>query len=366
MPPDNAEATPPGFGDDDLRRTLNEHPGVGADEGLPDEVRFCGAVTRLIRKLLDTGNLAGDSAPAVFVMSGAAPPTVPAKSLKVAPMLDNGLTSVENHIWFVGPTATLGRGLAVGEWQDDEVFASASALSVGECPTILFETRTENPEARFYPQGLNAPEEYELLRLGGTDLSIDDVLEVVDHVYETSLVSPSAQSKTGKLWERPTKLWPSENAEDLVQMYLRTGLATAFPSCIIRAEQTQATGRLDLEVEEPDPSDRSTVTRHALLELKVLRAFGSGGSPYSATDIRTWVTGGVKQAEEYREDRGTRASALCCFDMRQTVSGEECFRHVRKLALEGNVTLRVWHLFASDKAYRDFRSAARRSKSRSN
>ena len=115
---------------------------------------------------------------------------------------------------------------------------------------------------------------------------MEDVLDVVDRVYETSLVTPSAQSKTGKLWKRAGTFWASERAEDLVQMYLRTGLATAFPSCIVRAEQTQATGRLDLEVEEPDASDRSVVTRHALLELKVLRAFGSGGSPYNATDIR--------------------------------------------------------------------------------
>ena len=151
MPPEDNALTPSGFGDEALRRTLTEYPGVGADEGLPDDVRFRGAVTRLIRKLIDTGNLAVDPTPAVFVLSGAAPTGLPATSLKVAPMLDNGLTSVESHIWFVGPTATLGRGLAVSEWQDDEVFASAAALSVGECPTILLETRTESPEARFYP-----------------------------------------------------------------------------------------------------------------------------------------------------------------------------------------------------------------------
>ena len=275
-------------------------------------------------------------------------------------MLSNGLTPLGSHIWFVGPAVNLGHGLAIPKWEDDEVFAAASRMSVGTSPTILFEPRTDSPEARFYPNGLDAPDDFHYLRLGGTIITMDDVLAVVDRVHITQLITPGAQSKAGKLWKSASKFWAAEDAEDTVQLYLRAGLAAAFPSCIIRGEQSQVSGRLDLEVEEPSDTDRSVVVRHAILELKVLRSFGSGGAPVSDKSVKTWISEGVDQAEEYRLERGSRASALCCFDMRSTVTGERCFAHVLQAAINANVTLRVWHLFSSAKAYRAFQTATRR------
>lgn len=360
MSPESGWPELPGFEDDELRRTLAANYGAGSDAGLPDDIRFLGGVVRLIRRRLAAATMHKTSAPAVFILSGGPPTSLPDDSLKRVPMLSNGLTALDSHIWFVGPAVNLGHGLEIPAWADDEVFASASSMSVGTRPTIIFEPRTASPEARFYPKGLDATDEYHYLRLGGTTVTMSDVLGVVEHVYRTQLVTPGAQSKVGKLWQNAGKFWVAENAEDIAQMYLRTGLAAAFPSCIIRGEQSQVSGRLDLEVEEPSDADRSVVIRHAILELKVLRGFGSGGAPYPAAKIKAWISEGVDQAEEYRVERGSRASALCCFDMRPKVTGERCFAHVRQNAQTANVTLRVWHIFASAKAYRAFQTTERR------
>ena len=136
-------------------------------------------------------------------------------------------------------------------------------------------------------------------------------------------------------------------------MYVRSGLTTAFPSCTIRAEQTQASGRLDLEVEERDWTDASTIVRHAILELKVLKSFTSGGVPIGDADVGTRIVEGIKQAASYRIERDARHSALCCFDMRKTFTAEECFTKVMSRAKRLRVKLCVWHLFSSAKAYRD-------------
>ncbi len=360
MPPEPGAPDLPGFDDEELRRTLIANYGAGSDAGLPDHVRFLGGVVKLIRRRLSDKAPGGAAAPAVFILTAGPPTSLPDASLRRVPMLSNGLTPVDSHIWFVGPAVNLGHGLAIPNWEDDEVFASASRMCVGTSPTIIFEPRTASPEGRFYPNGLDAPDDFHHLRLGGTVIQMDDVLAVVDRVYRTQLITPGAQSKAGKLWRSASKFWAAEDAEDTVQLYLRTGLAAAFPSCIVRGEQSQVSGRLDLEVEEPSDTDRSVVVRHAILELKVLRSFGSGGAAISNASIKTWISEGVDQAEEYRLERGSRASALCCFDMRSAVTGERCFAHVLQAATNANVTLRVWHLFSSAKAYRVFQAATRR------
>ena len=114
-----------------------------------------------------------------------------------------------------------------------------------------------------------------------------------------------------------------------------------------------AEGRLDLEIEQADPIDRSKVTRHAILELKVLRSFGETGTIIGDEYTRGWVDSGVKQAHAYRESKAAKWSALFCFDMRKDNSGEKCFDHVRDLAQSLNVFLKCWFLYAKSKYYRN-------------
>jgi hypothetical protein len=154
------------------------------------------------------------------------------------------------------------------------------------------------------------------------------------------------------MWEDSDKYWVIKDAEDRIQMYLVTGLTAAFPTTTVRMEQTQVTGRLDIEIEEPDPIDRSKFTRHAILELKVLRSFGSTGNAVSAAETEEWIKSGVEQAAAYRMERKALASALCCFDMRQTDTGEACFTTVSECAKELCVSLWRWFIYSKSKILR--------------
>jgi hypothetical protein len=177
-------------------------------------------------------------------------------------------------------------------------------------------------------------------------------------VHGKCLITPEAQMRVGKLWTDSSKWWASDKAEHMVQLHLRVGLTTAFPTCDVRYEQTAVSGRLDLKIEERDALDHSVVTRYAILELKVLRSFGSTGKEYAAESILEGVKSGVQQAATYRQDWGAKEAALCCFDMRKEYTREQCFNHVRDLAKELVVVLRVWFIFASSAQYRDFATGA--------
>lgn len=103
--------------------------------------------------------------------------------------------------------------------------------------------------------------------------------------------------------------------------------------------------------------NRTNITRHAVLELKVLRSFFFGGKPVTDTETKGWIAEGVVQAAEYRDDRSALAAALCCFDMRKGDSLETCFTHVTDEAKKRNVTLRRWHIHNSAKAFRKAKAA---------
>ncbi|MEY2452400.1 MAG: hypothetical protein QOD92_1974 [Acidimicrobiaceae bacterium] len=352
MSPENQSAGTDDWGDDELTRTIKGNLGVGVDADLPDEIRFRAGVTQLIRKRLAQDDLA---APAVFLLLPSPPEGVELNACEFVPMLDNGRTSVAGRLWFVNPVVAAGIGLPLGEWNDATVFGFVNdELKVGHVPAILFEPRTQPATARFYDAGLGTPNRYEEIRLSGAELSLAEIFAVIDKVHAEMLVTPEAQGKAAKLWKTQYKHWASSDAEDLIQVYVRAGLTGAFSSCRVRVEQTQATGRLDLEIEESDPLDQSKVTRHAVLELKVLRSFGSKGGKVSDKATKDWVLEGVRQAAAYRDERKTRLSALCCFDMRVVFTGAECFVPVAARAKKLSVALGVWHLFASSKEFRRF------------
>jgi hypothetical protein len=221
-------------------------------------------------------------------------------------------------------------------------------------PAIVFDPRTTVPTVRLYPNGLADAETYDAVGIAGSDVSFQLIYDAIDKVYHHCLVTPEAQARAGKLWVNGDKWWPSPQAEDVVQLYLRAGLTTAFPTCTVRHEQTDVSGRLDLEIEESDALDRSKVTRHAVLELKVLRSFRSTGTVVSVNETLEWVESGVKQAASYRDERGALAAALCCFDMRNLHNGEQCFDHVRDLAITLTVDLKHWFIFGTSEQYREY------------
>jgi hypothetical protein len=342
----------PGWHDEDLAATAQQNLGAGADAGLPAEVRFRAGVTRVVRRWMGRAKPNKHTTPAVFFLCPRPPAAVDVAELVFVPMLDNGLTDVDGHLWFVGPVAAQGRGLALTEWSDESIFAFATnVLAVGDVPAVLVETRTDSLEARYYPRGLANPDEYELLRLRAAMITLDDICRTIGALHANQLVTPEGHYEFGKLWLKPQAHWPQRTVERRIQMYVHSALQGYFNNCVVRAEQDETTGRLDLEIEEQDLDDPSTVVRHALLELKVLKSFGSSGRKYSAKEAKDWIREGVVQAAAYRESRKARLAVLCCFDMRVDVEEESTFRGVKTLASRRKVALRAWALFPSAKAY---------------
>jgi hypothetical protein len=349
MPPDPSDVVP-GWDDVSLLETTHRYRGQGTDEGLSDEIRFQANVAKLLKRRLAFG-AGAKPVPSVFILC----PAAPQAELVRVPMLDNGITEIEGHIWFVGPVAANGAGVEIEHWQDQEAFDLANSMHVEGLPAIFYEPRTTPPEARYYPSGLGLPDCYEPIRLSSSGVTIADVLDRIDRIYERSLKTPDAHHDEGKLWAKPTKHIPMPRVESRIAFYLREGLTGYFHWCVVREEQPQPSGRLDLEIEEPLPDDPTEIARLAILELKVLRSRLAGqGKAVSAAEIEQAVVDGVRQAASYAKERKSRESALCCFDMRTTYSGDECFKPVRALARRHKVKLRSWHLFNSSKAWREY------------
>ena len=277
--------------------------------------------------------------------------------LRESRMFDNGLTKVNGRLWFTAASVVSGYYVDLPQGTDSERFSYvADQLDLGTQPTLLFEPRTLSPELRWYPEGLGQPDTRDLLPLEGV-VRPGDVLSAIDQVYEQCFIVPGGLPQGVSLWNDASRRRPLENAESLVQSYLKVGLVMKFPYCTIRHEQTQLTGRTDLEIGQQDPLDRSVSTLHAILELKVLRSFWSTGLTVSDNQTKKWISEGVRQAATYRMDKEARWSALCCFDMRRDDAGDEaCFADVQDCADALEVMLRRWFLYASAAELRQART----------
>lgn len=339
-----------GWEDENLEKTASEALGIGSDSDLPDEVRFVAGVAKLIRKRYC---LTGDdpTVPSIFLLKPSVVDGVPAKRV---PMLDNGATSVAGKLWFVSASVVAGSYTEISTDDDDLMFQFVTDnLKLGDTPAIVFDPRGAELEARYYSEGLQSLETYTPIRLDANNITISEIFDAIDKIHLSCLVTPEAQINANKLWANSEKGWPSSKAEEKIQAYLKAGLTTAFPTCTIRHEQEQIEGRLDLEIEETDPLHRYRFTRHAVLELKVLRSAGEGGSKYSDETTKEWIESGVKQAASYRDGKGYRLGALCCFDMRVADGGNGCFDHVKDLADRLSVSFKRWFLFCTSDKYRD-------------
>jgi hypothetical protein len=353
-----------GWADDELLATAHDFLGVGSDAGLPDDVRFRAGVIRLITNRLQvrtSGEKGQSYPPAIFLLLPRSSLGALADKVRTEPMIDSGVAHVEGCIWLVNSAVGSGIGVElasdVADWSDDAAFRAATDLfQAGGVPAIVFETRTPKPEARFYPRGLEEPDAYELLRLGGNPISLADVFEVIDTVYHEGLVTPDAQGVVKDLWSDADKHWVATQAEARIQYYLRIAFRTHFPACRVSYEQPQPAGRYDLELLEVDAVDKSILIRHVLLELKVLRSFWNTGGPVGDQATQEWVAEGVRQAAAYRDELDVRAAAVCCFDMRK-VTTFDCLAAVKTIARRRKISLRSWRLYASAKAYRAAREA---------
>lgn len=334
-----------------------QYIGIGSDSELCPELRFLSNVVKLVRRRrASESNSLETRKVAIFLFC----PNVPESILKATrvPRLENGLSELDGKLWFVNEAVVSGHSLDMKEGNDDEIYDwIGSDLELGDVPAILYDPRTELAEIVFYPKGMLSIDLRHLHQLE-PEFKIEDVIEVIDQTYKRELITPDAQSVALKLWENDEKCWPRNDAEHRVQASIRSALQGAFPAYTIRHEQPQTTGRIDLEIELQDASDRSKATKYGLLELKVLRSFTSGGNSYSKRKTKNAIIEGVNQAYSYRIERGTRVSALCCFDMRVNGPHDTCFDHVKTDAISKDVLTCVWYLFSSSQLYRVFLGTA--------
>ena len=333
----------------DFATTVSQNRGVGVDADLPDENRFVAGVVQLLRRRsaeLDRRGESDDVDIAIFILKPRPPDSI--ADAEREPMIDNGLTRVNGRLWFTAAPVISAHYVDLPDDSDDGRFSYVvDEHDVGSQPALIFDPRTVRPQLRWYPEGLDQPTNMELKPLEGS-VNPGDVFSAINQVYNQCFITPGGLPQGVSLWEDPSHFAVLQNAEALVQSHLKAGLVMRFPFCTVRHEQTQVTGRTDLEIEQPDPLDRSQVTRYAIMELKVLRSFWSTGSTVSETHTKGWITDGVRQAAAYRTEKGFQWSALCCFDMRSDNMGDEAsFGHVHEYADSLQVSLKRWFLYSS-------------------
>lgn len=334
-----------GWDDDDLRETADANFGLGTEAGLPDPIRFLVGVARTIRNRHHETGLDSEEVPAIFFLQPKGPSSVDPIEFESQPMIDDGRTKLGGRFWFVGPPVYGAIGLAVSNWDDmGEIFDLAGTeLELGHVPAVFFDPRGKKPNLRHYPRGLKHRDDVTVSSFQGEKMSLERVIEVVDEATRTHLDGPAGGAG---LWKKASQRWVSDKAEKNIQFALKVALHHALPTAVIREEQPDMAGRLDLEIEEPLMEDGKFI-RHAILELKVLRSFGSTGAAVSETHTRKTVKDGVQQAIAYRKARKARGAALCCFDMRVKDARKDCFRGVKAPARREKLALRVWPIYAS-------------------
>ncbi len=335
----------------DLRATARSHTGIGADLELSPNLRFRRNVAKLLKRRQSAEGARRDSL-AAFILSAHPPDRLDCPRI---PMLDNGRTEVVGRTWFVNEAVRAGHYIDNTSDDDAMLFDTiCTKIGLGKSPTIIFDPRLSTPEIRFYPDGLSNEDGCIVHAISDTEVSPDSIKRVVERIYESSFITPDAEVPGGpSVWQNSRRCWPSHNAEAVIQTHLKVGLHAHFFDCDVRHEQSSRAGRLDLEIERSDPNDYCTVTRLAVIELKVLRSFRYNGRAGRDGAIPRLIEKGVGQVVAYRNEWNTQMGLLMCFDMRDADTGEQCFSHILSLARAQSIYLSRWFLYNSSEAYRE-------------
>lgn len=349
------ESTTGAFSDALLRATLDNHLGVGADKDQPDEVRFLRGVRRVVQKRLLTDD--SDEVPCVFTLHTAG--ELPPGAERVG-MIDYGDKPLGGRVWCVGPNLGFARAVTHPCGMDDgALFEFLEEIGRADVPAVVYLPASSKDTVRFYPSGVVEEDTFEILSVVERPVSLEDVLEALDRLYENQLVTPIAQSTGVRLWSDPDRFRPVSNAELIAQSYVATALWARFFHCRVAVEGNQTSGRFDVAILGRDLSATDFAQKcYVVLELKVLRSYGVRGGVKTDKNNRDWISSGVDQAHSYAQDMHADAKALCCFDMRESDTGEVCFAHVAARAAGLGVSLKRWYLYGRLADYRAQRGDA--------
>jgi hypothetical protein len=336
-----------------LQETLKNSYGAGSDVDMPDEIRFLHGVANLGRRYFEDCD-EEERGLSIFILHPGRPTEI-GRPTKYVPMLRNGRQSLSQRIWLTTHRVNESFAVDMGDdVTDGDVWTLVKdELGFGDLPTVVVDARSQGVTSHFYPEGLNTPGLEEERDLTRASIDRDSLFAAIESIYQDDLKTPDAQGEASNAWASASSGYPSDKAEKFVQRVLKIGLTRAFPDFIVRPEQPQIEGRTDLEIEQQFADDPTSVTRHFILEIKVLRDVShTGTTRYTLTDTESDISKGLAQAIAYRDGKPARDAAVCSFDMRKTYVGAEVYHSIRDVAVEKAIALWVWHLFSSSEEMR--------------
>ena len=342
----------PDWSTESYAATVREHFGEGADLGQPPFVQFSRGVQRIVSRHVRNGlELEGA---AVLLLARC--PDMLLEDSESMWAIDTGEVQIGGAVWFLGPASSAGRRLAheFGSDFNSLLRYVVEELGLGEVPAALAFPGQNSTLLRLFEDGFANGDHFNDVEVDRAGVSLEFVFSVLDRLHSEKLVTPSAQPSGNRLWKDPQSWTPVRTAESAVQSYVETALCGALWDCRVKAEDPGIAGRLDVAVWGRVGDD--AVRCYVVLELKVLRAFTSGGKAIGPGIIANWVSEGVGQAHAYAEERSAREWALCCYDMRKVDTGQACFDHVVERATGLSVELRAWHLFGREEDFRAHRA----------
>lgn len=190
---------------------------------------------------------------------------------------------------------------------------------------ILAKSHGEHPAAVFYPEkriiscaanGLAADSPSVRLSLpkNARELTMDELKRVMELVRQEGLITPSVCPPN--VWSVPANYIPATETETQLQWCLAAEMRGYFRPLLVEREQVVSVGRIDIcftDLNAYGPEERHP----AVVEVKVLRSYGSGKSPISEQTNIFALIRGMGQAKSYRVKKQAKLGALACFDLRK-------------------------------------------------
>lgn len=323
----------------------------GDVDDLPDDLRFQVHVSRMIRKRENQAGAETAGAAAFILVS-----SDEQDGLRTGRVFDRlvhtGTRRLSSRVHFVTPQAS-SSALEEHIGDDNDLFGRVAALGYDSRPTLLYVPSDGESSLSYYPNGMRTDDGLREVILRFGQVTEAEVHETLQAIYRSELCTPDNMGPT-KLWRDAARGYPVEEAERTVQQMIRHSLVGRFLWCTIRQEQPGKSGRTDLEIVDDRTGKQGTIYHHALLELKVLRSFGSTGNVYNATSVQDAIVEGVNQAHSYGTANCSVLRMLCCYDMRNDDVGDDAtFVHVKDRANTLSIRMKRWYLYRSSQDYRD-------------
>jgi hypothetical protein len=257
--------------------------------------------------------------------------------------MQDGYGEMDGKVVLTGRDANNGAYLNVACGDVAEFFSELERLGVADRPTVVWDGTAR--VATVYPSGTTGDASHARFQVpeNKSNLTQDDVCEILNKTYEENLKNPSAH--TARLW---TKGKLVGQAEDEIERHLKGQVTMYFagqsrPVRLLSQTDTVA-GRTDLQFLQKLDSGGPRLM--GVLELKVLRG------PLAADRVATEE--GLSQGFHYRDALEVPFATLALYDVAEQPSDDAQPLLTGQNSKHVNVVrVRRFPLFNSPKAWRD-------------